>query len=150
MTLPPVAIQKLEGLEKRVQELSDKLADPEVAVDPNKTRVLAKERGELDRTVGPFQQWRALERRLEEARALAKDPEMGALAGEEIAQIEPQISALESKLLDRLLVDDLPGNPDQAILEIRAGTGGDEAALFAMDLFQMYRRFIETQGWKVE
>jgi peptide chain release factor 1 len=150
MSLPPAAIKKLEDLEKRVQELSGKLADPDIAVDPNKTRVIAKERGALERTVGPFQEWRSLSTRLDEARALVADPEMTALATEEIARLEPQVSAMEGKLLDRLLVDDLIGDPDRAIVEIRAGTGGDEAALFAMDLFQMYRRFIETQGWKIE
>lgn len=150
MTLPDVAIRKLEALEQRAEELMRTLADPEVAVDPNKTRVIAKERGSLDRTVGPFQQWRALMARRQEALALSGEPEVADLAKEELASLEAPIAALETKILDRLLVDDLPGDPDSAILEIRAGTGGDEAALFAMDLFQMYRKLAEARGWKVE
>jgi peptide chain release factor 1 len=150
MTLPPAAIHKLEELERRIADITAQLSDQEIAVDPNKTRVLAKEKGALDRTVLPYQEYKSLSARLADARALGADPEMAALATEEIQQIEPQLSGIETKILDRLLVDDLPGSSDQAILEIRAGTGGDEAALFAMDLFQMYRHYAETQGWKIE
>jgi peptide chain release factor 1 len=150
MTLPPAALKKLDELVKRVQELTEKLADPEIAVDPNKSRVLAKERGELERTALPYQEYLSLTARRDEALALRQDPDMAELAREELEKVEPALAPLETRLLERLLADDLPGNPDQAILEIRAGTGGDEAALFAMDLFQMYRRFTETQGWRLE
>lgn len=150
MSLPAAAIAKLEKLAKRVRDITDELSIPEVAVDPNKTRVLAKERGQLERTIGPYQQWKDLTQRLDEARALAADPEMADLARDEIQQIEPQIPAIENSLLDRLLTDDIPGDPDLAMMEIRAGTGGDEAALFAMDLFHMYRRYCENNGWKIE
>lgn len=150
MALPAVALPKLQALEKRVEEIIGQLSEPEVAVDPNKTRPLAKEKGVLDRTVEPFREWRALCDRLKEAQAMLGDPDMGALAQEEVAELEPKILQLEKRLLDRLLVDDIEGDPDSAIVEIRAGTGGDEAALFAMDLFHMYRRYCEGRGWKIE
>jgi peptide chain release factor 1 len=150
MTLPETARQKLDALERRIDAVEEELARPEVATDPLRSRTLAKERGALERTVGPYREWRALLRRREDAQALQADPEMGALAKEEIASVDPLLAGLETKLLDRLLAADLDGNPDAAIVEIRAGTGGDEAALFAMDLFQMYRRYAETHGWKIE
>lgn len=150
MTLPPVAISKLDQLVKRVDELTDELSKTEVATDPAKVRVIAKERGALERTVAPYAEWKDLTKKLADAQVLAEDPEMAALANEEIAHIAPRIVIIENNLLDRLLVDDLPGDPDAAILEIRAGTGGDEAALFAMDLFHMYRRYIEGERWKIE
>lgn len=150
MTLPPAALAKLDALSARVQELTRKLAEPEIAVDPQQARVLAKERGGLERTVLPYQEYQELTKRRDEALVLRQDPDMAGLAEEELAKIEPQLAVVEARLLDRLLVDDLPGSPDHAILEIRAGTGGDEAALFAMDLFQMYRRYAESQGWRVE
>ncbi|MBI3819920.1 MAG: peptide chain release factor 1 [Planctomycetes bacterium] len=150
MTLPVPAIAKLDKLAKRVSDITDELSIPEVAVDPVKTRILAKERGQLDRALGPFREWRELTKKLEEANELMNDPEMADLAKEEIAKVQPRIATIEIDLLDRLLTDELPGDPDSAIIEIRAGTGGDEAALFAMDLFQMYRRYCEMQGWKME
>lgn len=150
MTLPPVAIAKLDKLVKRVDELTDELSKPEVAVDPKQTKVLAKERGALERTIGPFQEWKDLTKKRDDNVTLLTDPEMAELAKEDLQVIEPRIATLENNILDRLLTDDLPGDPDMAILEIRAGTGGDEAALFAMDLFHMYRRYCEMQGWKLE
>ncbi len=150
MTLPPAAVSKLDALEARAREIDTQLMDPAVAVDPVRTRTLAKEKGVLDRTVGPYTSWKTLCARRAEAEALRADAEMAALAAEELGAIGPEIEALETKLLDRLLVEDLEGDPDSAILEVRAGTGGDEAALFAMDLFGMYRRYAERRGWKVE
>jgi peptide chain release factor 1 len=150
MVLPPVAILKLDKLVQRVGELTDELSKPEVATDPVLTRKFAKERGVLERMVAPYYEWKTLTKSVNDARAMLDDAEMAELAREDIARFEPRIATLENTILDRLLTDDLPGDPDAAILEIRAGTGGDEAALFAMDLFQMYRRYIESQGWKLE
>lgn len=150
MPLPQAAVAKLDKLVARVGEITEDLGKPEIAVDPNRSRILAKERGALERTIGPFLQWKDLAKRADDARSMASDPEMAALASEELLEIEPRIRELELNILDRLLAEDQPGDPDAAILEVRAGTGGDEAALFAMDLFHMYRRYCEGQGWKME
>lgn len=150
MTLPETAQAKLADLERRADAIAEELADPEVAVQPARVRTLSKERGVLERSVGPFREWKELHRRRQESQALLADPEMAALAREDLATIEPRMGELETKLLDRLLVEDVEGNPDSAIVEVRAGTGGDEAALFAMDLFQMYRRYAEAKGWRIE
>jgi peptide chain release factor 1 len=133
----------------RFRELEDQLADPAVAADPARFGQVAKEHGALAKVAKPYLEFRAVEVAINEAEGLAADPELGPMAEEELATLRPRREALRAKLEDLLLVD--PAEDfDRLILEIRAGTGGDEAALFAGDLFEMYSRYARAQGWGVE
>jgi peptide chain release factor 1 len=136
----------------RSQELETLLADPAVISDRARYSQLAKEHGSLARMLKPYLEWQKLHASLEHAEALVKaesDPDMQALAHEEITTLKPQVQALESRMEDLLLVE--PGEDyGSIIMEIRAGTGGDEAALFAGDLYGMYTHYARDQGWRVE
>jgi len=143
--------RKLDEIEGRFEELGSLMGDPEVAGDASRYREVARQHGELTETV---ETWRALKRAradLASARDLLeeRDPDLKEMARAEVAALEPAIGELEQRL--RLLL--LPRDPNDArdvILEIRAGTGGDEASLFGADLFRMYSRYAETMGWRVE
>ncbi|MBN1304087.1 MAG: peptide chain release factor 1 [Anaerolineales bacterium] len=141
---------KLTGIEERFEELGRKLM--EVGEDYQRAAELNKERIDLEAIVGKSRQYRRLLEQLEEARSILEDgsdEEMNSLAESEIREIEPQISNLEGQI-KRLLVPKDPRDDKNVIMEIRAGTGGDEAALFAADLFRMYNRYAERQNWKIE
>jgi peptide chain release factor 1 len=143
----PVMDEKLA----RFRELEDRLADPAVASDHAKFSAVAKEHGSLAKLVRPYLEYQELDAAVKGAEALldAGDPDMAALAEEELAQLRPKRDALHSKIEDQLLVD--PSEDfDRLIVEIRAGTGGDEAALFAGDLYDMYTRYARAKGWAVE
>jgi peptide chain release factor 1 len=143
-------LDKLAAIEERYEELNRQLA--EVGGDYERAAELNKERTELEPLVQTARQYRQALKRLEDARHLLEseqDEEMRALAEMEIAEVEPQISALEEKLKSMLVPKD-PRDEKDVYMEIRAGTGGDEAALFAADLFRMYTRYAERQGWKYE
>ena len=141
----------LETKLARFRELETRLADPDVAVDPAKFNAVAREHGSLTKSVKPYLEFRRLEQLVADAEALAgeSDADMRAMAEEELASLVPQRDALRDKLEEMLLVDD-GEDFDKLILEIRAGTGGDEAALFAGDLFEMYTRYARAQGWAIE
>ncbi len=141
----------LEKLRQR-DELRARLQDPETAADGRLLAELGRRKGALDRIVAPFETFLALEKELEEARALAQgeDPEMRELAGEEAARLEEALRAQAQKVLDGLVEGDEEIRGDSLIMEIRAGTGGEEACLFVRDLLRMYTRFSESQGWKLE
>ncbi len=142
---------KLEALEKKYLELEDALAQPDVFNDQEHYRKLTKAHADLRDIVELFRKHRALEQELAENRPLLRDDdtELRELAHEETRRIEAELPEIERALKVALLPAD-PLDEKNTILEIRAGTGGEEAALFAADLFRMYCRFAELQGWKVE
>ena len=142
---------KLEGLEKKYLELEEALAQPDVFNDQDHYRKLTKAHADLREIVEIFRRHRALEQELADNRQLLhdSDPDIREMAQEEIRRCEESLPELEQALKVALLPTD-PLDEKNTILEIRAGTGGEEAALFAADLFRMYSRYAELQGWKVE
>ncbi len=140
---------KLQELVDRYEELSKQMADPEVATDPKRLSALAQEQAELTPIVETYRRYRDVKAALEDARALLEDEELADLAREEVKQLEAELEHLENKL-KRLLLPKDPNDDRNVILEIRAGTGGEEAALFAADLARMYMRYAEEKGWKTE
>jgi peptide chain release factor 1 len=143
-------LDKLAGIEARYDEINRLLM--EVGNDYQTAAELGKERAELEEIVEKSRQYRRLLERLDEARAMLdneEDADLRALAEVEIADVEPQVEPMEAAL-KALLVPKDPRDEKNVIIEIRAGTGGDEAAIFAGDLFRMYTRYAEAQGWKTE
>jgi len=142
-------LEKLSAIEKRYNEINHLLE--ENASDYQRVVELSKERAELEPIIETAQQYRTTLTRIEEARALqdSEDSEIRQLASLELAELEPQRSQLEKRLKSLLLPKD-PRDDKNVIMEIRAGTGGEEAALFAADLFRMYTAYAEQKGWKVE
>jgi peptide chain release factor 1 len=145
--------EQLDTLLKRHEEMTATLADPAVATDPNRSRELAKALAEIEPTVRLYRDYQHVLEQLAETEemleGLEKGEELYSLAIEERDQLTEQ----RGELADRLRVELLPKDPNDArnvVLEIRAGTGGDEATLFAAELFRMYTRYAESQGWKVE
>ncbi len=141
----PIMVEKLA----RFRELENQLGDPAVAGDHAKFATVAKEHGSLAKLVKPYLEFQQLDQSIKDAETLLNDVDMKGLAEEELAQLRPKRDALHSKIEDQLLVDP---NEDftSLIVEIRAGTGGDEAALFAGDLYEMYTRYARSRGWTVE
>ena len=142
-------LEKIVGIEERYEEINHLLM--EVGDDYQRATELSKERAEIEPIVSKTQDYRQALHDLEEARSLqgSDDPELKELADSEIEDLEPKISQIEEELRTILLPRDLRDERN-VIMEIRAGTGGDEAALFAADLFRMYNRYAERQRWKVE
>lgn len=142
---------KLEGLEKKYMELEKALSDPEVFNDQDHYRKLTKAHADLRDVVELFRRHRDAVRDIEDNKALLHDPDpdIKAMAQEEIAAREAELPEIEQKLKVLLLPKD-PLDEKNTILEIRAGTGGEEAALFAADLFRMYSRYAESRRWRVE
>ncbi len=142
-------LEKLSALEERYEEINRLLM--EVGSDYQRAAELGIERAELEPVVLKARQYRQALNRLDEARSLqdGADEEMRLLAEAEIAEVSPQIEVLEGEIKNLLLPQD-PRDQRNVIVEIRAGTGGDEAALFAADLFRMYTRYAERQNWQVE
>ncbi len=141
--------QQFQRLAYRLGELDATLADPSVASDMKRYRSLTKEHADVDAVVQRFHRYEQRERDLTAGRELLADPEMAEMAREEIASAEADIARLGQELQTALL----PRDPDDArnvFLEIRAGTGGDESALFAADLLRMYLRYAERAGWRGE
>jgi peptide chain release factor 1 len=141
--------EKLAGVEARYEEIEHLLGQPEVAVDYERVAQLSREKASLEEVVEAYRQYKRLVKDLNEAKALRDDPELGEMAAEEIAQLEEAIPALEEKIKLLLLPKD-PRDGKDVIVEIRAGAGGDEAGLFAGDLFRMYSRYAEMRGWKID
>jgi peptide chain release factor 1 len=135
----------------RAEEVARQLADPDTARNPAKLKQLGREHARLDAVRQTHQKLERLEGELAQARDVLadKDPEMAQLARADVERVRPEIERLERDLAELLTPPDPLADRD-AIVEIRAGTGGDEAALFAADLFRMYTRFCERRGWKVE
>jgi peptide chain release factor 1 len=141
--------QKLEGLTRRHAELEQLLCEPAVLADVKRLNLLNRERAQLTSLVESFARYRAVERSIAEDREALSDPELGPLAREELPGLEANLAELEEKLRVLLLPQD-PHDDKNTLLEIRAGTGGEEAALFAADLFRMYAKYAERRGWRVE
>ena len=142
---------KLEGLERRHDELTDQMAQPDVATDYERVQTLTKERSSLDRLVSLYREYKKTAQELSEARQLIAggDHELSALAKEEVGTLERQLSQLTDDIHIALLPTD-PNDEKSVIVEIRAGAGGDEAALFGADLFRMYSRYATLHSWGVD
>ena len=141
--------EKLEQLSRRKAEIDAMLGDEMATRDMDAYRKLNREHAEIDPVVALYAAYRAAEEALAGARDMLADPEMKALAEDEIAECEATLARLDEELQVALLPRD-PNDEKNLFLEIRAGTGGEESALFAGDLYRMYSRFAERQGWKVE
>jgi peptide chain release factor 1 len=147
--MKPSIRSKLEQLAARLDEVDGLLAEETAARDMDKFRKLSRERAEVEPVVALYRQFLQAENDLAEAEGWLADPEMKDMAAEEIATARARLPEIEDELQKLLLPKD-PNDDKNTFLEIRAGTGGDESALFAGDLFRMYTRFAERQGWKVE
>lgn len=144
-------LEKLKDIEKRFEELEAKLGDPAVVGNRNEFQKVAKEHSDLRDIVEVYRQYEKINRQIEEDLKLLEenDDELKELIKEEIPVLKARREELENELKILLLPKD-PNDERNVFLEIRAGTGGDEAALFAADLFRMYARYAEIAGWKVE
>ena len=142
-------IDRLEQMEKRYDEISAQLGLPEIITDHEKYQKAGRALRELEAPVMKFRELKQVRQGLAESRALLSDPDMKEMAEEEIASLAPREPILEEEIKVLLLPKD-PNDEKNVILEIRAGTGGDEASLFAAEVFRMYQRFAEQHRWKIE
>ena len=144
-------LKKLEELEARYAELSEQMADPAVVQDPTAYRKIAKTHSEISEVVDKFQLWKSLQLEMESTRPMVEesDAEMAELARQELADLEARAADVEGEIKTLLLPSD-PNDEKGVVLEVRAGTGGDEATLFAAEIFRMYTRFAESERWRVE
>jgi peptide chain release factor 1 len=151
MSMTPQVFEKLKSSAARYEELTRLVSDPAVQADPPTYRTHSKALAELQPLVDGFREYERARDGLTQAQEVAGsgDPELRALAQEEIAELEQRLARLGDELR-ALLVPKDPNDDRNVVLEIRAGTGGDEAALFAADLFRMYSRYAERKGWKIE
>ncbi len=143
--------ERLDDIRERYRELETRLSDPETIRNQETFRRLAKEHSDLGEIVRTYDRYLSVQDEIKESRQMLNDsdPEIRQLAKEELDGLEKEAQALEERLKILLLPKD-PNDEKNILLEIRAGTGGDEAALFAADLFRMYSRYAEKKGWKVE
>jgi peptide chain release factor 1 len=144
-------LDKLDKIEVRFEELTRQMADPAVINDSEQYRKVTKAHSELSEVVAKYREWKKVHGDLAEARGMLAetDPELRQMAEDEVARQEPAEQRIEEELKILLLPKD-PNDDKNIVLEIRAGTGGDEATLFAAEIFRMYNRYAETQGWRVE
>jgi peptide chain release factor 1 len=142
---------KLEEIEKRFDELSERMGDPEVISNRMEFEKVAKERATLEPIVEKFRLLRTKEKELRDAKEMlsSNDADLKELAKEEVSTLTEEVERLREEIRILLLPKD-PNDEKNVILEIRAGTGGEEASLFAADLFRMYSRYADSKGWKVE
>jgi peptide chain release factor 1 len=142
---------KLRAIEERFEAITSEMADPDVISDYQKLQALAKERSSLEEVVSIYRALRGTEDQIEEARSLqtGNDEDLSRLARDELATLEPERQRLEQDLKRALIPAD-PRDGRDVIVEIRAGTGGEEASLFASDLYRMYARYAENKRWPVE
>jgi peptide chain release factor 1 len=144
--------ERLDQIEQRYEELTSALASPEIIGDSSKYQKTAKAHSEISPVVERYREYKDLTKGIVESKVMLaeeKDPEMRAYAQEELDKLQARVAAVEEELKVLLIPKD-PNDEKDVVLEIRAGTGGDEATLFAAEMFRMYTRFAETQGWKVE
>jgi peptide chain release factor 1 len=142
---------RLDQAEERFNELNRKMSDPAVINDSEQYRKVSKARSELEEMVGKYADWKRADNELRDARAMLteSDADLRQMAEMEVARLEPELAQIERDLEVLLLPKD-PNDEKNVILEIRKGAGGDEASLFAGEVFRMYTRYAEEQGWKVE
>jgi peptide chain release factor 1 len=143
--------EKLNQVESRYEDLNRLMANPQVYSSPDEYRRITKERAEIEELVNTWREYKRLREEIESNRALSRgdDPELASLAREELTDLEKRFSGSEEKLHILLLPKD-PLDEKNVLLEIRAGTGGNEAGLFAAELFRMYARYAERRRWKLE
>ncbi|MEM9002514.1 MAG: peptide chain release factor 1 [Cyanobacteria bacterium P01_F01_bin.86] len=146
-------LEKLNSVDQTFNELTRRLADPDVARDPDEFQRIAKARSSLEETVIAYDTWKQVQEELAGAREIyreaSSDPDLKEMAAEEVNDLEAQQAELEQRLKILLLPKD-PNDEKNIMLEIRAGTGGDEASIWAGDLVRMYSRYSESQSWKVQ
>lgn len=146
-------LEKLRSVESTFHELTRRLADPEVATDPTELQRVAKSRASLEETVETFDQWKTTQKELGDAQEILKesasDPELKEMAALEVSELSERLETLEQKLKVLLLPRD-PNDERNIMLEIRAGTGGDEASIWAGDLVRLYSKYAEGQNWRVK
>ena len=147
--MKPSMQKKLAGLSDRIQELNTLLSSETITNDMDQYRKITKEHSDITPIVEEYHAYKKNEENLNEAQSMLSDPEMKEFAQEEIEQCKLKLVTIEDNLQKLLLPKD-PSDEKNIFLEIRAGTGGDESALFAGDLFRMYSRYTERQGWKME
>ena len=143
--------ERLDQMEARYEELGTQLSDPTLVTDQKKFQATAKAHRDLEPTVELFRKYRAIKQSVADARAMLAeaDPDIRAMAADELATLEPRLTATEEELKVILLPKD-PNDEKNIVIELRAGTGGDEASLFVAEVFRMYLRFAEQHRWKVE
>lgn len=141
--------ERLEAIEEKYIEITQKLSDPEVLKDIKKVAELSKEQASLKEPYEAYQKLKKIEEDLEESKELVKDPELGDFAKEEITRLTAEEEELEKDIEVMLLPKD-PNDDKNVIVEIRGAAGGDEANIFAGDLYRMYTKYAEKQGWKIE
>ena len=144
-----IPTEKLRAFARRQEEIDQLMCDPAVIADPKRLNDLNRERTQLTPIVASFERFSSLTRQIAEDREALHDPELGQLAREELPLLEQELGEVERELQILLLPRD-PNDERNTIIEIRGGAGGEEAALFAADLFRMYTRYAETKGWKIE
>ena len=143
---------RLEEMDQRFQEIDSLLADPEVVTNPQRIQSLARERASIEDLVTTYREFKEIGRELQDNRAMLEDnldEEMASLVRDEITDLELRQERLSNEMLESLVTGDLRDGKD-VIMEIRAGAGGDEAALFASDLYRMYTRYAQTLGFRTE
>lgn len=143
---------RLQSVEDRYDRLNELLSDPDIVSDTNKLREYSKEQSDLQETVETYREYKDLTTQLAEAKAMfddKMDSDMREMVKEEVSELEGQITVVEERL-HKLLIPKDPNDDKNVIMEIRGAAGGDEAALFAGDLYRMYTRFAESNGWKVQ
>ncbi|MBF2018579.1 MAG: peptide chain release factor 1 [Hydrococcus sp. C42_A2020_068] len=146
-------LEKLQSVEQTFKELTRRLADPDIATNPEELQRVSKARSSLEETVNTYETWKKTKEDLAGARQILKesgsDPELREIAALEVEELEEKLAQLEKQLKILLLPRD-PNDDKNIMLEIRAGTGGDEASIWAGDLVRMYSRYAESQNWKVK
>ncbi|TCN24044.1 peptide chain release factor 1 [Mesobacillus foraminis] len=143
---------RLQAVEDRYERLNELLSDPEIVNNPNKLREYSKEQSDIQETVQAYREYKETKEQYQEAKAMLEeklDAEMKEMVKDEISELNDKIEELEERLRILLIPKD-PNDDKNVIMEIRGAAGGDEAALFAGDLYRMYSRFAESQGWKTE
>ena len=142
---------RLDQAASRFEDLTRQIADPAIIRDGDQYRKAAKARSDLAEIVSKYEEWKRASSEIDQARPMLSDPdpELRQMAQDEIARSEPMLTRIEEELKVLLLPKD-PNDEKDVVLEIRAGTGGDEATLFAAEIFRMYSRFAESQHWRVE
>ena len=142
-------LERLEAIEQKYNELTNELMNPEVLANVKKTLELTKEQAGLREVYEVYQEYKEVLKGIEESKELVKDPELGEMAKEELVTLETKKEELDKKLEVLLLPKD-PNDGKNVIVEIRGAAGGDEGNIFAGDLYRMYTKYAESEGWKVE
>ncbi|MCB5258514.1 MAG: PCRF domain-containing protein, partial [Candidatus Cloacimonetes bacterium] len=144
--------EKLKNYKQELEELQKTLSDSSIISDTNRYKALSRRYKELEEICSEWSHYQKLQKQIEDTNSLLQtesDPELEALIKEELTELENKIQASEAKIRELLIPSD-PNDHKNAIVEIRAGTGGEEAALFAADLFRMYSYYAEKKGWKIQ